>query len=56
MAQVSQLLDDTLGDNIDFVDINCGEGLQGKGGVHHVCAKISGSQCSPLLVLCLSLY
>lgn len=25
MAQVSQLLDEQLGDNIDFVDINCGE-------------------------------
>lgn len=25
MAQVAQLLDDQLGNNIDFVDINCGE-------------------------------
>lgn len=30
MAQVSQLLYDTLGDNIDFVDINCGEGEGGR--------------------------
>lgn len=27
MAQVAQLLDEQLGDNIDFVDINCGEAL-----------------------------
>ena len=27
MAQVAQLLDEQLGDNIDFVDINCGEAI-----------------------------
>jgi hypothetical protein len=31
MSQVAQLLDEQLGDNIDFVDINCGE-LGGGGG------------------------
>jgi hypothetical protein len=33
MSQVAQLLDEQLGNNIDFLDINCGETCGGGGGM-----------------------
>ena len=33
MAQIAQLLDEQLGDNIDFVDINCGKQCRYRTGI-----------------------